>query len=701
MKNVWKSKLFIGALLALSVIAAVVLVMVNTGRSDGNDLQEQLDLGKRYVAEMDYENAVIAYEAALEIDPYCLDAYLGLADAYMALGQPDKAIEVMEKAKGMLPQEPDVYTQLADLYFSDGNMESYIKVLEEGYENTGSGELLTLLEGYDTSQEDNGSHAENTENQENVDEEPEPLPKAETEDETAKKAILPVVKPLVPAGAGEVIPLAVPVPAEPDGEGGRRENPETGNSGAGGQESGDDDNGEENGSSSGDSGNGTDNGGSGETPDDSADKDEETITTGISGTVRDANNNMPLPDIKVTLKPAGDLESSEGKTVVTDEGGKYLLSLKPGKYVAIFSGADFVELHKEEIQVVNGEIFYYNPILLTAEQGKEKTSVKINIMDAVTAGAVGNAIVDFYEGFVNTEQLGNPVATGETDADGKALIEVPHAGYYTVSVQKDGYVALYQFLTVFGKEYKTQAAMSPLLHSENQYRIVMSWGAQPSILDSHFFGEDSDGSLYHVCWFRWRNLSQTVTLDIDHMGGYGPETITANIDTTKEQRYIVHNYSGGGNMVLSESGAKVQVYGQEGLVYEASVPNTPGTTWHVFNIKNGVIEPLNYIDFSTDKIYPGDGYGPEERAPYTYDNTNIYSMKMLQLDEHNREIIEIEESSEEEAETVLAEEIAEGTGVTEAVGAAEGEEPDENAGSKPAGSVSGNVATAVEAEDNP
>lgn len=354
--------------------------------------------------------------------------------------------------------------------------------------------------------------------------------------------------------------------------------------------------------------------------------------------------------------------------------------------MAVFSGPDFEELRKEGIQVVNGEVFYYNPILLTAEQGKEKTSVKINIMDAVTAGAVGNAVVNFYEGFVNENQLGNSVATGETDANGKATIEVPHAGYYTVSMQKDGYVTIYHLLTVFGKDYITQAAMSPLLQSENQYRIVMSWGAKPSILDSHFFGEDSDGTPYHICWFRWRNLSQTVTLDIDHMGGYGPETITANIDITKEQRYIVHNYSGGGDMVLSESGAKVQVYGQEGLVYEASVPNTPGRTWHVFNIKNGVIVPVNYIDFSSDKIYPGDGYGPEERAPYTYDNTNVYKTKMIQFDEYGREIPGDGEFSEEEFETDLTEGTLAADGGTDA-GTESG--PDGSKG------VSGNVATAA------
>lgn len=213
MKNIWKSKLFVGALLALAAIAAVVVVMVSIGRSGGNDLQEQLDLGKRYISELDYENAVIAYETALEIDPYCLEAYLGLADAYMALGQPDKAIEIMERAKEMLPQELDVYTQLADLYFSNGNMESYIKVLKEGYENTGSGDFLALLEDYETSQADADSQEGNTGSTEAGDEEQESqeqTPEAETED-VAELPIQPVIQPVIPTGTGGAVALVVPV----------------------------------------------------------------------------------------------------------------------------------------------------------------------------------------------------------------------------------------------------------------------------------------------------------------------------------------------------------------------------------------------------------------------------------------------------------------------------------------------------------
>ena len=46
--------------------------------------QEQYDLGVRFLSEGNYEEAIIAFTAAIEIDPKQPEGYLGLADAYVA-----------------------------------------------------------------------------------------------------------------------------------------------------------------------------------------------------------------------------------------------------------------------------------------------------------------------------------------------------------------------------------------------------------------------------------------------------------------------------------------------------------------------------------------------------------------------------------------------------------------------------------------
>lgn len=76
------------------VVLAIILVMVFSGGSS-DSLQKQLDLGNKYMQEMDYEQAVAAYLAAIEIDERCVEAYIGAAEAYMAMGDEESAVNIL------------------------------------------------------------------------------------------------------------------------------------------------------------------------------------------------------------------------------------------------------------------------------------------------------------------------------------------------------------------------------------------------------------------------------------------------------------------------------------------------------------------------------------------------------------------------------------------------------------------------------
>ena len=73
------------------------------------ELEEQLKLGMRYLSELDYENAVIAFSAAIEIDSKNARAYAGMYAAYIACSKIEKADEVWTTmlAKGV--SADDVY----------------------------------------------------------------------------------------------------------------------------------------------------------------------------------------------------------------------------------------------------------------------------------------------------------------------------------------------------------------------------------------------------------------------------------------------------------------------------------------------------------------------------------------------------------------------------------------------------------------
>lgn len=93
-----KIPLIIGAAVAvfLIIIIGVIISIKVYSTETGTSLQEQLDLGNKYLNELNYEQAIIAYETAIEIDPMSVDAYLGLADTYEKQGNYDKTLEVLQ-----------------------------------------------------------------------------------------------------------------------------------------------------------------------------------------------------------------------------------------------------------------------------------------------------------------------------------------------------------------------------------------------------------------------------------------------------------------------------------------------------------------------------------------------------------------------------------------------------------------------------
>lgn len=59
--------------------------------------QEQYDLGVRYLSEGNYEEAIIAFTAAIEIDPNQVDIYINLAQTYRALGEYTMMHEILRR----------------------------------------------------------------------------------------------------------------------------------------------------------------------------------------------------------------------------------------------------------------------------------------------------------------------------------------------------------------------------------------------------------------------------------------------------------------------------------------------------------------------------------------------------------------------------------------------------------------------------
>lgn len=142
--------------ITLSVIFALFLglcacTQVVETPSQGPTWQEQFDLGVRYLSEGNYQEAIIAFTAAIEIDPKKAPAYVGRGDAYVKSGKTGENLAAAkadyEKAIELDEAIAEAYLGLADVYLLQGDVEKAQETLKRGVEKTGSETIQNMLEG--------------------------------------------------------------------------------------------------------------------------------------------------------------------------------------------------------------------------------------------------------------------------------------------------------------------------------------------------------------------------------------------------------------------------------------------------------------------------------------------------------------------------------------------------------------------------
>lgn len=78
------------------LLLVLLLGLAACGKSPEEKWQEQYELGMKYVSEGNYEEAVLAFTAAIEIDPKKADTYAGLAAAYAYQGDWENLDEILK-----------------------------------------------------------------------------------------------------------------------------------------------------------------------------------------------------------------------------------------------------------------------------------------------------------------------------------------------------------------------------------------------------------------------------------------------------------------------------------------------------------------------------------------------------------------------------------------------------------------------------
>lgn len=200
-----------------------------------------------------------------------------------------------------------------------------------------------------------------------------------------------------------------------------------------------------------------------------------------------------------------------------------------------------------------------------------------------------------------------------TNASGIAAFTGLPEGVNSISVTSNGYVSATQSATLScATPTNTVAvAVSPAAGTtggltSGQFRVILTWGQNPSDLDSHMTGPNADATRWHL-YYSNKTAGGICKLDVDDTSSYGPETVTCPATGTTGTlrdgvyRYSVHHYSGTGN--IGTSGASVRLEFANGTVYNYTPPALAWTgssnVWTVFEltVSGGSISvaPVNTI----------------------------------------------------------------------------------------------------------
>lgn len=100
MENVKKPNtklIVIIACIAAAAVIAVVAVALGVHNTPAKRFLRAVDAGQKFLASMNYTEAIVQFDLAISIDPKDPAPYLGKADALFAQGKDDEAIEVLRK----------------------------------------------------------------------------------------------------------------------------------------------------------------------------------------------------------------------------------------------------------------------------------------------------------------------------------------------------------------------------------------------------------------------------------------------------------------------------------------------------------------------------------------------------------------------------------------------------------------------------
>lgn len=158
---------------AFGIMLMLMLALIGCSASTADRWQEQYDLGVQYLSEGNYEEAILAFTAAIEIDPMQVPAYVGRGNAYVLLsetedysswpeGMTSAEVSEMNREKNLNAARADyekaievdetdaeAYLRLADFYIRSGDYDKALEILQQGQEKADDDRLTKKIQEFE------------------------------------------------------------------------------------------------------------------------------------------------------------------------------------------------------------------------------------------------------------------------------------------------------------------------------------------------------------------------------------------------------------------------------------------------------------------------------------------------------------------------------------------------------------------------
>jgi hypothetical protein len=296
------------------------------------------------------------------------------------------------------------------------------------------------------------------------------------------------------------------------------------------------------------------------------------------GSIFNGQYTIELNNIISNNKPIGGIPSSInfGQTTFTNSSTYNLYSINSGVWKLTFKSDKYLPV-EAVVSITPGSNTNFD-IITAIDQSTVESNVGGTILNAFNNALIKTEInVSLINGLNNKD--GQVIDTVKTTS-GSFLFSNVKAGNYTIKISGNGYTDTIQNVISAGNLTPVNKILvSPILNND-EIRVVLAWGKNPSDLDSHMlFGNTKTCNIFgmnckwnEVYWNQTSGMNGDIKLDVDVTDSYGPETITSKgtAFNNKFQGYYVYNYTKAVvnpfAATIANSGASVKIYKKEGLV---------------------------------------------------------------------------------------------------------------------------------------